>query len=68
MTPVLRGSGLRVQTLVLEARQGLSMEQVADEYDLEVARVKESLAFYEEHRAEIDANLQAEQALEPKRG
>ena len=67
VTPVLRGSGLRVQTLTLEARAGLSIERLADEYELEVARVKEALAFYETHHAEIDANIQAEQALEPKR-
>ena len=68
VTPVLRGSGLRVQTLVLDIRQGLALEQIADEYDQEVARIKEALAFYEAHRAEIDANLQVEQALAPKRG
>ena len=62
LTPVLRGSGLRVQTLVVVAQQGLALEQIADEYGLEPARVKEALAFYETHRTEIDANLQAEQA------
>ena len=68
ITPVLRGSGLRVQTLVVDAQQGLSPEQIADEYDLEVARVKEAQVFYDAHRAEINASIQAEQGLEPKRG
>ena len=45
ITPVLRGSGLRVQTLVLESQCGLKAEKIADEYDLEIARVKEALAF-----------------------
>lgn len=67
LTPVLRGSGLRVQTLVVDAQQSLSPEQIADEYGLEPARVKEALAFYETHRTEIDANLQAEQTAEQKR-
>ena len=68
ITPVLRGSGLRVQTLVVDAQQGLSPEQIADEYDLEVTRVREAQAFYEAHRAEINANIQAEQDLAPRRG
>lgn len=68
ISPVLRGSGLRVQTLVVDEKQGLTPEQIADEYDLEPARVKEALSFYKAHSAEIDANLQAEQAVEQKRG
>jgi uncharacterized protein (DUF433 family) len=68
ITPVLRGSGLRVQTLVVDAQQGLLVEQIAEEYDLEAARVKEALAFYNAHPVEIDVNIQAEQELEPKRG
>lgn len=65
--PVLRGSGLRVQTLVVDEKQGLTLEQIADEYDLEPAQVKEALAFYDAHHVEIDANLRAEQQAEQKR-
>ena len=65
ITPVLRGSGLRVQTLVIESQHGLTPEQIADEYDLEIARVREALAFYETHRAEVDFSIQAERELEP---
>ena len=68
IAPVLRGSGLRVQTLVMDAKQGLPAEKIADEYDLDVLRVKEALAFYNAHPVEIDANVLAEQELEPKRG
>jgi uncharacterized protein (DUF433 family) len=68
ITPVLRGSGLRVQTLVVDTQQGLSPEQIANEYELEVTRVKEAQAFYEAHRTEINASIRAEQGLEPKRG
>ena len=66
--PVLRGSGLRVQTLVVDTQQGLSPEQIADEYDLEVTRVKEAQAFYEAYRSEINASIQAEQGLGPRFG
>ena len=63
---MLRGSSLRVQTIVLDLQQGLTPEQIADEYDIEPARVSEARAFYDAHRPEIEASIQAEQALEPK--
>jgi len=66
ITPVFARSGLRVQTLVVDAQQGLLPEQIANEYDLEVTRVKEAQAFYDAHRAEINASIQAEQGLEAK--
>lgn len=63
-TPVLRGTGLRVQTLVIDVHQGhLTLAQAAAEYDLLETRVAEALAFYEAHRAEIDAHIAAERAL-----
>lgn len=64
--PVLRGSGLRVQTLAWEASQGAAPEEIAREYDLEVGQVRESLAFYETHRVEMETHRQAERMLEPK--
>lgn len=64
-TPVLRGTGIRVQTIVVAAQQwGLTVEQIAAEYDLTKSQVEEALAFYEAHRAEVDAALEAEQTLE----
>jgi uncharacterized protein (DUF433 family) len=64
-TPVLRGAGIRVQTVVTAAQQWqLSPQQIAAEYDLSAAQVKETLAFYDSHRQEIDAAIAAEQALE----
>lgn len=66
--PVLRGTGIHVHTIVAAARQwGLSPAQIAAEYDLTEAQVKDALAFYEVHRAEVEAILAAEQALEKTR-
>jgi uncharacterized protein (DUF433 family) len=66
--PVLRGTRVRVQTLVVAAREwGLSPAQIATEYDLTEAQVKDALAFYEAHRQEIEASIAAEQALEEAR-
>ncbi len=64
-TPVLHGTGIRVQTVVVAVQQwGGTPEQVAAEYDLTESQVEEALAFYEAHRAEIDAAVEAEQTLE----
>jgi uncharacterized protein (DUF433 family) len=64
-TPVVRGTNVRVQTLVLSARQWQwTSAQIADEYDLFEAQVQDALAFYETHRAEIEASIAAERELE----
>ena len=48
---VLRGTGLRVQTVVVAVQTwGLSPAAVAAEYDLSVAQVQEALAFYAAHQ------------------
>lgn len=63
--PVLRGTGIRVQTLVVATQTwGLTPAQVATEYDLPLTQVQEALAFYTAHRDEIDVTLTAEEALE----
>lgn len=68
-TPVLRGTGLRVQTLVIDVHQaGMTPAQVAAEYDLPEARVVEALAFYAAHQAEIDAQIAAEECFQFQQG
>jgi uncharacterized protein (DUF433 family) len=63
--PVLQGLGIRVQTLVVSQQQWeMDTAQIADAYGIPEPRVKEALAFYQAHRAEIDASLQAESQLE----
>lgn len=63
--PVLRGTGIRVQTIVIAA-ENRSVPEIADDYDLTEAQVQEALNFYEAHRGEIDAFIQADAALEPR--
>lgn len=65
LSPVLRGTGIRVQTIAI-ANQNNSPADIAEDYDLPQAQVQEALGFYEAHRSEIDAHIQAEAALEPK--
>jgi uncharacterized protein (DUF433 family) len=63
--PVLRGTRLRVQTLVIARQQWqLSPLQIAQEYDLSETQVNEALAFYLAHQAEIDVAIAAEVGLE----
>jgi uncharacterized protein (DUF433 family) len=67
--PVVRGTGVRVQTIVVAGRTWeMAPAQIAAEYGLSEGQVREALAFYEAHRSEIDAGLAAEQALERARG
>ncbi|MBD2104746.1 DUF433 domain-containing protein [Leptolyngbya sp. FACHB-261] len=65
LTPDLRGTRVRVQTLVVAAQQwGLPANQIAAEYSLTEAQVNAALAFYEAHRAQIDTAITVEQNLE----
>ena len=63
--PVVRGTRIRVQALVLAARQWQwSPAQIAAEHDLSEAQVNDALSFYQAHRAEIDASIAAELEME----
>ncbi len=65
-TPVIRGTGIRVQTVVIAVhRWGESPADLARDYELSERQVRECLAFYEAHRAEIDAAIQAEDQMMP---
>jgi uncharacterized protein (DUF433 family) len=62
---VLRGTRIRVQTLVVAAQSwGLTTPQIAAEYEVPVAQVQEALAFYAAHHEEIEAMLTADDSLE----
>jgi uncharacterized protein (DUF433 family) len=67
VTPVIRGTGIRIQTIVVDSQMGMNPEQIAVEYELDVNRIREAQAFYNAHRPEIDANIRAEQELEGNR-
>jgi uncharacterized protein (DUF433 family) len=68
-TPVVSGSGIRVQTIVTAAKEWkLSPVEIADQYGITETQVREAQAFYAAHRSEIDADIQSESMLEPKGG
>jgi len=59
--PVVRGRGIRVQAIVGYVKEwGLSPEEVAAEFDLPLAIITEVMAFYQAHRLEIDAVIEAD--------
>ena len=67
--PVLRGTGIRVKTIVIAARDWkLSPAQIATEYGVSESQVNEALVFYQAHNQEIDTTIAAEDALERSHG
>ncbi len=64
-TPVIRGTGVRVQTVVVANRHwNQSQETIAEEYALHRNQVSEALAFYKAHQVEIDEAIEREEELE----
>lgn len=64
---VVRGTGIRVSTLILASQiWGLSVQELAQEYDLSPAHVQDALDFYQAHREEIDFLIEMERRVETK--
>ena len=63
-TPVILGTGVRVQTVVIaQQRWKMDDEQIASEYDLDQVSVHQALDFYQAHQPEIDRDIAAEISL-----
>jgi uncharacterized protein (DUF433 family) len=63
--PVVRGTGIRVQTLAIAAQQwSMIPTQIAAEYGLTDLQVKDVLAFVAAHRTEVEESIAVEEALE----
>lgn len=66
-TPVILGTGVRVQTIVNANQQWeMDADQIASEYDLDQKSVNQALDFYQAHREEIDRDIAAESRLEAR--
>jgi len=66
--PVLRGTGIRVQTIVVSSQAwNETPADIAAQYGLPEGSVKEALRFHEAHQAEIDLLIQSDAALELSR-
>ncbi len=64
-TPVLRGTGIRVETIVVANRRwGQSVDDLAREYEIPVETVQAALDYYQAHPEEIDILIRIEQEIE----
>ena len=62
--PRISGRRITVQNIVIwHERMGKSADEIATEYDLKLADVFAALAYYFDHRAEIDASIRNAQAF-----
>ncbi|MDJ0597594.1 MAG: DUF433 domain-containing protein [Crocosphaera sp.] len=63
--PKLRGTNIQVKTLVIAVKNWqLTPQQVADEYGISEEQVNNVMAFYEQHRQEIDTAIATDKVLE----
>ncbi len=62
--PRIAGHRITVQNIVIwHERMGKSADEIATEYDLSLADVYAALAYYFDHREEIDASLREGKAF-----
>lgn len=65
VTPVIRGTGIRVQTVVISHKTwGETLEKIAEDYEIPLELVKSAWAYYEAHRDEIEALIKLDADLE----
>jgi uncharacterized protein (DUF433 family) len=65
--PVIRGTGIHVQTIVIAHEQWqMSPEEIAEEYGLSTRQIEEAISFFEAHRAEIETHMEFEEQLVQK--
>lgn len=62
--PRIAGTRITVADIVLmHLRLGQSLEEIAGKYDLSLAAVYAAIAYYYDHRAEVDRSIEADQAF-----
>lgn len=60
--PRIDGTRIAVRTIALLYKQGLSPEEIADQYSqLSQAQVRAALAYYDANQSEIEGDIAAEQ-------
>jgi len=62
--PRIAGHHITVQNIVIwHEGMGPSADEIASEYDLSLSEVYAALAYYHDHRAEIDQSIRDERAF-----
>ncbi|KAA3657045.1 MAG: DUF433 domain-containing protein [Chloroflexi bacterium] len=68
-TPVLSGTGIRVQTIVVCVYDWkMTPEEVAEQYDRPLAQINAAIAFYKAHKKEIDSLIAFDSQLTAEAG
>jgi uncharacterized protein (DUF433 family) len=66
-TPVVRGTGIRVETLVVAHLQWeQTAAELAQEFDIPLEAVETALAYYQAHQEEINTLIRIEQEIESR--
>jgi len=61
--PCAAGTRIRVADIVLmHLRLGQSLEEIAGKYDLSLAAVHAAMAYYYDHRSELDRSIEEDEA------
>ena len=61
--PRIKGRRITVANIAIwHVRQGESVEQIAEDYRLSLAQIHSALAYYYDHRAAIDHQIEDERA------
>jgi uncharacterized protein (DUF433 family) len=64
--PVIKGKGIRVQTLVIAFYDWKeSVAEISKQYDLPTKTVKQALSFYEMHKKAVDSLIDSNTEAEP---
>ncbi len=62
--PRISGRRITVQNIVIwHERMGLSADEIATEYELELSDVYAALTYYHDHRAEINESIRTDEAF-----
>ena len=62
--PIIAGTGVRVRSVAIRYKQGLTAEEIADSYGhLSLAQVYAALTYYHANRDEIDTDIAEEDKL-----
>jgi uncharacterized protein (DUF433 family) len=62
--PRVAGHRITVENIAIwHERRGISVDEIAHEHDLTLADVHAALAYYSDHRVEIDRSIEAGQAF-----
>jgi uncharacterized protein (DUF433 family) len=65
LVPVIRGKGIRVQTIVIASKHWKeSVTEICKQYDLSKKMVEDALGFYTAHQALVDALIAENESLE----